>query len=231
MKKRISIFLLMFACVCLVFTGCGGSSYLLTTTTKLSPSSFYNNYYCGGLTCFDGVASDNTIITSTFDQITYENHVKPNYQVLPEERCLISVLDFLCAVNASEEDKRLDDKTTVKLYEYSVILGEEFAVGTSGAVELAPMFTKAVVLVKSSNNNADFATYLFYMSKNDVCEVANLLTNLSEADYNFTFKQSKYNIQTKTYTLTYGTNLATVSFNNAKSCLNYEISTHLDGAS
>ena len=231
MKKRINICLLLIACVALVLTGCGGNVYLVTAATTVSPATFYASYYTNSVLQFDGVPNNSTIIPSTSDQITYYNHVKSIYEVLPEERCLVSVLDYLCAVNQVEGEKRLDDKTTTKLYEYSNLLQNELVLGATNTGFDNYATTKAVVLVKGANNNAELTAYLFYKNKDAVCELADLMNEVSNANYSYTFRQTKYNIQTKTYSLSYGTNTANATFNENKGTLQYDITTYLNGSS
>ena len=235
MRKN-KLYILLILCLALIITGCANGKYLKTSPTGLNVANFYSSSYISSFAQFQNVDATNTISSET-DKIAFANYMLTYYQVMPEERCFISALDYICGLNENSETLRIDPNTKVKLYEYSSVLKNELAVykkTESKANNYAN--TKAVVVVKSAKNDAEFTSYLFYKNSDEQINLATLLNNLDTADYKYIFTMNKYNIQTKTYTITYGKNEtktgceATAIFNTEKGYLSYKLKTFLGDA-
>lgn len=234
--KKYKICLLLLLGLSLILSGCGGDKYLKTKSTNLSLANFFNTNYVTSVKEFDGIGKDDTIITVEADRINYSNYMQPLMSVLPEERCAISVVDYLSAINQKEGVLRIDSVTKTKIYEYKTVFKQELMsqANTSSLAENASNIS-AVVLVKSTpnKNDAEIGAWLFYKNSSEKYDVASLLNEQANANLTCVFTINKYVVQTNAYTLTYGKNGAkassetTVTFNGAKGCLNYEIKTAL----
>lgn len=232
--KKYKICLLLLVCFAFILSGCAGEKYLKTASTNLSLATFYENNYISSFSEFDGVENDDAIISNESDRIAYKNYISTYKQILPEERCIVSAVDYLTAVNQGEGEQRVDNVTKTKIYEYSTIYKQELLVSNKTA-SLANDANdiKAVIVTKSAKNDAEITAYLFYKYKTDKSEISTLLSELENAHYTFIFTLNKHVIQTKTYTLVYGQNGSktgcetVVSFNEAKGCLNFSIKTFM----
>ena len=101
--KKIKICLLLLMSMAFVFTGCAGiNGYLKVAQTQLSLATFYNNNYVQGISVFENVTNDSTVLYTETDRIAYKNYTNPLYQLLPEERCMISAMDFLYEINNTQ---------------------------------------------------------------------------------------------------------------------------------
>lgn len=235
--KKFKFGLLLLICCAFIFSGCVGDKYLKTQGTNLSPATFYFNNYITSLAEFQNVPKDESVIALESDRITYANYMKSLYQVLPEERCAVSVLDYLCAVNQTDGSARLDTKTKTKIYEYATVFRTELEASDKTSFNSSNYANvKSVIVVKSAKNDLELSAYLYYMNKSTNAEVSYLLENTDMADYTFIFTQNKYSVQTKTYTLSYGKNgsktgcTINATFNDSKGALILDTKTYL-GAS
>ncbi len=236
--KKLKYCFLLIICACFIFAGCAGDRYLKTKSTNLSLATFYSNYYVPSVNEFQNVDQAENIIALQSDRTTYSNYMLPFYEAMPEERCLISAVDYLCAVNQADSSIRIDSKTKTKLYEYSTIFKNELKC-SSKTESMANMYAnvRALVVIKGSTNNGEILAYLFYKSTTEEVNLATLLENLNTATYTFSFTLNKYSTQTKSYLFSYGKNGsksgcdATFTFNNAKGALNIQYKTYLGESS
>lgn len=234
--KKSKICLLLLLSFMLILSGCGGDKYLKTKSTSQTLSNFYNNNYITSINDFVGVGKDDTIISIESDRINYTNYMQPLMSVLPEERCVVSVVDYLSAINQKEGILRIDSLTKTKIYEYKTVFKQELMsqTNTSSLVDDASNIN-AVILIKSTpnKNDAEIGAWLFYKKNNEKYDVSSLLSEQANAHLTCVFKINKYVIQTNSYILTYSKNDSkvnsetTMTFNDSKGCLNYEIKTVL----
>lgn len=228
--KKIKICLLLFLSMAVVFSGCAGiNGYFKTATTDLSLATFYNNNYLKGISVFQNAADDSSVIYTESDRIAYKNHVKAIYELLPEERCLLAATDYLYEINDPQNPSA--QKVKLKPYEFRIVLKSELELMSETNV-YAENFSniKAVVLLERTEKTTsmELNTYLFYMDASTSYEVADLINNKQNAHYGFTFVQTNYNVQTKTFSLKYNTNsVASATFNQEKGCLTYSMTTYL----
>lgn len=232
--KKYKICLLLLLAVCFVFAGCSGDKYLKTASTTDSLSSFFGNNYTMSINEFKNVNNDSTIISAETEKVTYSNYMLPIMSVLPEERCMISVVDYLCAIDQATSRSRIDTVTKTKLYEYDTVFAQELQ-SLSNAQSLTSLAddVNAVVLIKSANNDTKINAWLYYKKNTDVYSIATLLEEQNSANLTCEFSVDNFVVQTNTYTLNYGKNggkvgnVATIAFNESKGCVNYEIKTTL----
>lgn len=224
--KKLKICLLLFLSATIVFAGCAGiNGYLKVAPTNLSVASFYHNNYLLGISAFQNVANDSSVIYTETDRLAYKNYTNALYELLPEERCLISAVDYLYEINNSQNASV--QKVKVKPYEYRTVLKAELAM-SDATLALKDNYAnvKAVVLLERADKTTslEINTYLFYMDANADYEVADLQNNVQNAHYVFTFVQTGYNVQTKTFSLKYNTGCtASATFTQEKGCLAYTL--------
>lgn len=228
--KKINICLLLFLSAVMVFAGCAGSGgYLKTAPTSMSAASFFNNCNVVGLETFAHVGGDSSVINSQTDRVAYSAYTKNLYELLPQERCLISVLSYLCEINSmSSADQQ---KSKVKPFEYKNVLRAELDLLAS-THEMAENYqnTKAVILLERADKTSslEITAYLFYMDTLLNYEVAELQANAQNAHYTYTFVQTGHNVQTNTFSLKYATNCsASATYSAEKGSLNYTVKTYL----
>lgn len=226
--KRIKICLLLFLSMAVVLTGCAGiSGYLKTTSTTVSVATFFNNNYLKSIDTFQNVANDSTVLYTETDRIAYRNYTNFLYDLMPQERCLIATVDYLYEINNSQNAST--QKVKLKPYEFSVVLKDELGLLPTTSVYAENYANvKAVVLLERADKTTSLEvnTYLFYMDSSSRYEVSDLQNNTQNANYQFTFVQTGYNVQTKTFSLKYNTTCtATASFNQEKGCLIYTMNT------
>lgn len=232
--KKYKICFLLLLCATLIFAGCSGDKFLKTKSTEMDLSTFFNNY-TSSLMVFDGVEKNETILVSESERISYTNYINPNMAVLPEERCIISAVDYFCAINQDGGELRIDTKTRTKLYEYNTVFKQELVL-QSNAQHLADNAShiKAVILVKSAKNDSEITVWLFYKMDTEKYNVSSLLEQQSSANMTCVFTLNKYIKQSNECTFTYSKNGAKannetkVAFNESKGCVNYEINTSLN---
>lgn len=226
--KKINICLLLFLSAVMVFAGCGGAgSFLKTKATTDSAASFYQNNYINSLSSFREVGDNSSIIYAEADRIAFNSYTKAIYDVIPEERCLIAVVNYLCEINSTTSVEL--QKTKVMPYEYGSVLKQELEL-SSKTQDLVDNYrnTKAVVLLERADKTSslELTAYLFYLDVLARYEISELHNMVQVADYVFTFVQTGYNVQTNTFSVKYGTNCtASASYNTEKGCLNYTMNT------
>lgn len=226
--KRIKICLLLFLSMAVVLTGCAGiSGYLKTTQTIDSVATFFNNNYLKGIDTFQNVANDSTVLYTETERVAYRNYTNFLYDLMPQERCLVATVDYLYEINNSQNAST--QKVKLKPYEFSVVLKAELELLPTTSVYAENYANvKAVVLLERADKTTSLEvnTYLFYMDASTSYEVSDLQNNTQNANYQFTFVQTGYNVQTKTFSLKYNTTCtATASFNQEKGYLSYTMNT------
>lgn len=233
--KKIKICLLLFVSVALVFAGCSGEKYLKTTSTSLCLANFYEQNYISSLANFDNVEQNSSVFLLEEDKIAYSNYVKSFYQILPEQRCIMSVIDFYIAMNQTEGTIYIDPNAKTKVYEYDTVFSQELlSMTTTSGKASSASGTKAVILVQSAKSNKEITAYLFYKNASDSYDISDLIADVDSAHCTYIFTFNKIVQQTNTYTFTYGKNKTktgcetSVSFNETRGCLNYEIKTVID---
>lgn len=228
--KKLKICLLLFLSMAFVFSGCAGiNGYLKTTPTQLSVATFYHNNYLNGLSTFQNAANDSSVIYTETDRLAYKNYTKAIYDFLPEERCLMTAIDYLYEINNSQNASV--QKVKLKLYEYRTVLKAELGLSEQTSAYAGNYSNiKAVVLLERADKTTslEINTYLFYMDASNSYEIADLQNNTQNAHYAFTFVQTGYNVQTKTFSVKYNTNCtASATFNQEKGCLSYSFTTYI----
>lgn len=227
--KKLKICFLFLLSMAFVFTGCAGmSGYLKTAETNLSVASFYHNNYLTGFSIFQNAGNDSSVITSEADRLAFSGYTNALHQTMPEEKCFIAVLDYLYEINNSTNASV--QKVKVKPYEFRTVLKSELLLKDSTS-DLANNYSnlKAVILLERADKTSlEVNTYLFYFDNSYNYEISDLQNNLQNAAYNFTFVQTGYNVQTKTFSLKYETNsTATATFNQEKGNLTYSLNTFI----
>ncbi len=236
-KYKFCLFLLLG--IMFIFSGCAGDGYLKTTRTEMELSNFYEQNYINYLSTFQNVENNTDIITTQEDKILFTNYNLTFYQGLMEERCLVSAVDLLTAINQIGGATRLEEKpkgvdSRTKIYEYSNVFSAELLTNKKTETIAGDYANKtAYVVVKSAKNDAEISTYLFYKNKNDIIDPSVLLADVDNAVLTCIFTLNKYDLQSKTYTLTYGKNGSKsgcevrATFNQAKGYFVYEMKTFL----
>ncbi len=231
--KKYKICFLFLLCATLLFAGCSGDKFLKTKNTDVDLSTFFNNY-TSSLKVFDGVDKSEAVLVSEAERIAYTNYINPYMAVLPEERCIISAVDYFCAINQEGGELRIDTKTRTKLYEYNTVFKQELVLQakTQTLAENASQI-KVVILVESTKNDSQINVWLFYKTKIQNYNVATLIEQKNDAHFTCVFTLNKYIKQTNECTFTYAknggkaSNETKVAFNESKGCVNYEINTSL----
>ncbi len=228
MKKYCFCFALLL-CFGFVVSGCSSINFLKTSKINVGVANFYEQAYVSNLKKFQGVGTNQNLVAEQNDRTEFANHITTFNQIIAEERCFVSAIDFLWANDQSLKEGSEYLSSQNGIYEYSVVLNEELIQFED--VTFAGTDCNAHVVVSQGKKNSELTCYLFYKQKSDNVQPAELFAELESANLTCGIKVLKYDLQTKTYTLSYNKNggkfdkSLTATFDQEKGCFKYEAAT------